>query len=1194
MHHAVRAVVLVVAAIAARPALAQVTDPATCGSTLPACTATRTSCCTRDFAGSSAAKAILIPLDRCHQVVANSGSDGPPSGGGSSPNWCADSPPTNVNSQNYAYGLVFRLMQAGIPVYWIVNPTKRPTTVSIINTTQTTKDIDFWVLSASATPPAPGSALTNLSGTAPIQRLTTTASLDLVVASSYSKNEFPVRGGAFLIAPEQRPAFEQFWKQRANRTTCGSSNKDCLDFRDVNLYEVDPSAKFAWQDFTQPLVAGKYVQNELELPVAMHVDYPPPRIARFYNGNTLSNWLKAANLDDAATNGAQCKVGADLVPANAIGCDVSEAEVQAGVLKSGNFNWAWVDIGTSGSCATTVAQLKDFMTAIPGTYTAGNVMFSNSGISLAENCGSSQILGRPGAGLLLGSTAITEGNGKPPFIIRYPNNLFAQYGDLPLDFANGTVAFWTRFSAANGNLYGSQYFTAPVTLRRLMSQESNTATAGNPYCNGADGPGARHDATSVANCDDARFEASADIIDMFAYARLDNNRNNGIAFYSPGANVTQNGNRAQLRMILSSLVATPTFTVEQVFSTDEVSRAAPVVATVDNKRTLVQGSYEYSYITRNGAQFQVPRTIPGIYTPDDVGQFTFPVQRGHVRAVATASIDTSPDTLAEGDVVFDAADKIPDVTFNGCGTHFTSSCRTIFTTVATGSRPANVFINRSNVAVLGPHMLPGFTGTQQQTLIDRVLKGFDTGTGFESALGGVDRSTVAVIGPGASVGGARPTIAYFGANDGMLHAVCASVTPPCDQLGRELWAYIPRVNLPSLRYNAARIDGSPRVLDVRGDFDGTGLTFRTVLVFHTGAGDPEVANETPAVYALDVTNPANPSVLWEYTIPNVAARDAFELGVGLSIAAGEVQVAGQRRDLAIVQTNNGGTAGPGTVVLALDIVTGQPLWKFGYKYPAPRTAGAPTVPATGIPGGVVSVDKSGIGTNGFMTDIVFGDLYGNLWVLDPATGESRYKDVLNQPTPVFSFSVDHRPIGAKPAIFARGGTQFAVFASGGYADPSNTTGWGTHANPQYVIAASLDTPTSGIPALPMTELTNSPHLPIRLALANDERAFSQIQIVGEELFLSTDSAVVNAVNYGTSPTASGRAHRINVITGQAGTSSTLGSGATSLVNDGTALFSSSGSKREQVGFSAAGTIGDAVNSPFETAKMVRKLWLVDQ
>ena len=59
-------------------------------------------------------------------------------------------------------------------------------------------------------------------------------------------------------------------------------------------------------------------------------------------------------------------------------------------------------------------------------------------------------------------------------------------------------------------------------------------------------------------------------------------------------------------------------------------------------------------------------------------------------------------------------------------------------------------------------------------------------------------------------------------------------------------------------------------------------------MFQTGTGDTTGMDRVPAVYALDVSNPASPTVLWEYSLADTAARGTFELGVGVTLAAGRV------------------------------------------------------------------------------------------------------------------------------------------------------------------------------------------------------------------------------------------------------------------------------------------------------------------
>lgn len=100
----------------------------------------------------------------------------------------------------------------------------------------------------------------------------------------------------------------------------------------------------------------------------------------------------------------------------------------------------------------------------------------------------------------------------------------------------------------------------------------------------------------------------------------------------------------------------------------------------------------------------------------------------------------------------------------------------------------------------------------------------------------------------------RTPVVYVGANDGMLHGFNANT-------GAETFAFVPSGAVTAgLRSYTARdyvhqyfVDGDQTVADV---FDGT--AWRTILVGTLGRGGR-------SVYALDVTNPSNVSLLWERT-----------------------------------------------------------------------------------------------------------------------------------------------------------------------------------------------------------------------------------------------------------------------------------------------------------------------------------------
>ncbi|MBU5613301.1 pilus assembly protein [Geomonas azotofigens] len=178
-------------------------------------------------------------------------------------------------------------------------------------------------------------------------------------------------------------------------------------------------------------------------------------------------------------------------------------------------------------------------------------------------------------------------------------------------------------------------------------------------------------------------------------------------------------------------------------------------------------------------------------------------------------------------------------------------------------------------------------------------------------------------------------MAYAGANDGMLHAfnlgsltvsgtgpVKATLNDNGSTLGKEMWAFLPKHVLPYLKYLADPdyshlylVDGPTRLVDASIGTDYANATapyvaagcnstddkywackrdgattnnksWRTILIGSMGVGGAS-ANagatctdciKTPvdgvgysSYYALDITNPANPTYLWEFSDANLGA-----------------------------------------------------------------------------------------------------------------------------------------------------------------------------------------------------------------------------------------------------------------------------------------------------------------------------------
>ncbi|MBW2476345.1 MAG: hypothetical protein JRE63_03355 [Deltaproteobacteria bacterium] len=124
------------------------------------------------------------------------------------------------------------------------------------------------------------------------------------------------------------------------------------------------------------------------------------------------------------------------------------------------------------------------------------------------------------------------------------------------------------------------------------------------------------------------------------------------------------------------------------------------------------------------------------------------------------------------------------------------------------------------------------------------------------------------------------SVVFVGTNDGMLHAFS-----DCD--GRELWAYVPDNVLPNLKYlpeleHTSYVDSPPAIYFHDVDNDGEvdpGDGDRVVLIFgQRRGGGKNVLDSTArgAYYALNVTNPTNPELLWKFTVDEANAGQLAE------------------------------------------------------------------------------------------------------------------------------------------------------------------------------------------------------------------------------------------------------------------------------------------------------------------------------
>ena len=189
------------------------------------------------------------------------------------------------------------------------------------------------------------------------------------------------------------------------------------------------------------------------------------------------------------------------------------------------------------------------------------------------------------------------------------------------------------------------------------------------------------------------------------------------------------------------------------------------------------------------------------------------------------------------------------------------------------------------------------------------------------------------------------TKVYFGANDGMLHAVS-------DSDGTEAWAFIPPDQLPRLKDivegsgHQHFVDSSPKVY-ISEDED------RFILVCGERKGGT-------SYFTLDITDPSNPSLLWI-----IDQSDISELGETWSEPQfGVVNDGGTQKNVFFIGGGYSSNNSLGKAVIAINVLTGAVVKKFttGMNY--------------SIASSVRLIDGD---SNGLVDKVYVGDLGGQMW-----------------------------------------------------------------------------------------------------------------------------------------------------------------------------------------------------------------------
>jgi type IV pilus assembly protein PilY1 len=277
----------------------------------------------------------------------------------------------------------------------------------------------------------------------------------------------------------------------------------------------------------------------------------------------------------------------------------------------------------------------------------------------------------------------------------------------------------------------------------------------------------------------------------------------------------------------------------------------------------------------------------------------------------------------------------------------------------------------------------------------------------------------------------RIPMLYVGANDGMLHAFNAST-------GVEQWAFVPTAIIPNMwaladmQYSTNHtyfVDGGIATSDV---YDGT--NWHTILVGGLGGGGR-------SYYALDITNPTSPKLLWEI-------NSSQEPNLGYTYGRPLI-------------TKNG--SGTWVVVFASGYNNINPGSGQGYIFVRNALTGAAistisdSAGTTSVPSGLAKLSGWADNTNVNNTAqaVYGGDLMGNLWRFDINAGTSFLLAVLKDP------SGNTQPITTVPELGSVSSRRVIYVGTGKYLELTDLSD--TQQQSFYAIEDNANTTTLNNP-----------------------------------------------------------------------------------------------------------------------------------
>lgn len=292
----------------------------------------------------------------------------------------------------------------------------------------------------------------------------------------------------------------------------------------------------------------------------------------------------------------------------------------------------------------------------------------------------------------------------------------------------------------------------------------------------------------------------------------------------------------------------------------------------------------------------------------------------------------------------------------------------------------------------------------------------------------------------------RAGTVFMGTNDGMMHAFAASD-------GLERWAYVPSMVIPNmwkladflystLGGHANYVNGSPTTSDICiSSCDTAAAVWKTILVAGLNAGGR-------GYFALDITVPNSPVLLWEFTTNEVGAIGKTK-DDDLGYTFGQPIITRKADGTWVVLVTSGyNNVNPGSgrgYLYVLNAATGAIISKIS------TGTGDTTTPS-----GLAKISAFNLETVGNQAGFVYGgDLQGNVWrfdinsPVDATVGGGSGTGAVFKFATLLSPSGISQPITTTPVLGNVSGKNVVFIGTGKYLETSDLSN--TQRQTQYAI-----------------------------------------------------------------------------------------------------------------------------------------------